>query len=67
VQDPASDTKTRVEQEPLACVSSANAMVDTTVLDLEAFGQRVLVNTPLIADATVMDLLEEFGHSMDLI
>lgn len=67
-QDPASDTKTGVEPEPLAHVSSANAMADTTVLDLdEAFGQRAPGITPSIADATVRDLLEAFGHGTDLI
>ncbi|KAN0135269.1 hypothetical protein V8E53_006834 [Lactarius tabidus] len=73
-QDPASDTKTGVEPEPLAHVSSANAMADTTVLDLdeassatEAFEQRAPGITPSIADATVRDLLEAFGHGTDLI
>ncbi|KAN0127757.1 hypothetical protein V8E53_014417, partial [Lactarius tabidus] len=53
-QDPASDTKMRVEQEPLAHLSFANTMADATanVLDLDGtFGHRVPVS-PSITDST---------------
>jgi hypothetical protein len=68
-QDPASDTKARVEQEPLAHLSFANTMVDATanVLDLDGtFGHRVPVS-PLITDSTALDRFKAFGHGMDII
>ncbi|KAN0124583.1 hypothetical protein V8E53_015798 [Lactarius tabidus] len=68
-QDPASDTKMRVEQEPLAHLSFANTMADATanVLDLDGtFGHRVPVS-PSITDSTALDRFKAFGHGTDII